>query len=618
MSSKQKTPDFYEYYPKLFHNYFAEIDSEKIEVLCNAGHDYYLSVLDLDSVIDNKELNKIFRVLNLQKSSIKKLSSIYPIQHIFWQYWNKRKIEYFEAISLEKKLWNNPNEENYNDVADMKSAFGKVAIDCLFALSKNKDDEIYNLLLESHKYFSIGFQLYDDIIDFTEDFNKKQFNWAVYELSRVINFSKYNNDSNTLNKLFYINGISITVFEKSIYYLEKAEKIVEKLSIDSLWLNTINEFKKTILQTKESVNGYVKVLEEKSRIKKKSIIEDHFFNFEKVNIDIFFKGLQFIKIDFLQNHSDLKHFMYLGGIEGFENETDIHASDTFQRALLNDCLLDIAQFFNLNLQVFIEKENQYIVERQNKDDIGAWSYFPTVQEIAADIDDLGQIIQQFIKTENTELIDKYCVKAIHIAINERAQPSGGIETWILPSANLTERQKKQDLFNSIKWGKGPDVEVVANFVYALILLDSKKYNFTIENAISYIISEQKAQGYWESRWYYGKFYGTYVCLRLLCRFPDKYQLIKQRVAEFLINTQNEDGSFDEDQYKNLSTSFAIFCINLLEFTELEKIKNKAQRFLIENQLKDGSWKAENFIKPKAHEPYKSRTLTTAYALKALL
>ena len=29
MSSKQKTPDFYEYYPKLFHNYFAEIDSEK-------------------------------------------------------------------------------------------------------------------------------------------------------------------------------------------------------------------------------------------------------------------------------------------------------------------------------------------------------------------------------------------------------------------------------------------------------------------------------------------------------------------------------------------------------------------------------------------------------------
>jgi hypothetical protein len=62
------------------------------------------------------------------------------------------------------------------------------------------------------------------------------------------------------------------------------------------------------------------------------------------------------------------------------------------------------------------------------------------------------------------------------------------------------------------------VEVVANFVYVSILLDSKKYNFTIENAIKYIISEQKAQGI-------GKADGTMVnfmvliCLRLLCRFP---------------------------------------------------------------------------------------------------
>ncbi|MET7057360.1 prenyltransferase/squalene oxidase repeat-containing protein [Elizabethkingia miricola] len=305
-------------------------------------------------------------------------------------------------------------------------------------------------------------------------------------------------------------------------------------------------------------------------------------------------------------------------MEGFENEIDIHSSDTFQRALLNDCLLEIAHSFNLNLQVFIEKENQYIEGRQNKDNIGAWSYFPTVQEIAADIDDLGQIMQQFIKTGNGKLVDKYCIKAISIAVSERTQPSGGIETWILPKVNLTEKQKKQDLFNSTKWGKGADVEVVANFVYALTLLDSEKYKSTIEKAIKYIISEQKEQGYWESRWYYGKLYGTYVCLRLLNEFPTQYGAVKQKIKDFLIGFQNADGSFDENKYKNLSTSFAIFCMNLLEFPELEKMKNSAQQFLIEHQHENGSWKAENFIKPKAHEPYKSKTLTTAYALKALL
>ncbi|PSD43841.1 hypothetical protein C7E23_12335 [Elizabethkingia anophelis] len=46
---------------------------------------------------------------------------------------------------------------------------------------------------------------------------------------------------------------------------------------------------------------------------------------------------------------------------------------------------------------------------------------------------------------------------------------GGIETWIIPNYNLSELQKKQDYFNRSKWGKGPDVEVVANFAYALQL-----------------------------------------------------------------------------------------------------------------------------------------------------
>ena len=86
----------------------------------------------------------------------------------------------------------------------------------------------------------------------------------------------------------------------------------------------------------------------------------------------------------------------------------------------------------------------------------------------------------------------------------------------------------------------------------------------------------------------------------------------------MIDTQNEDGSFDEEQYKNLSTSFAIFCMNILKSSELEEMKKKAQHSLMKNQLENGSWNAENFIKPKAHQPYKSKTLTTAYVLKALL
>ena len=40
---------------------------------------------------------------------------------------------------------------------------------------------------------------------------------------------------------------------------------------------------------------------EKANTKRKLIQEDYFFDFNKVTIDFFFKGLQFIKSDFLQN-----------------------------------------------------------------------------------------------------------------------------------------------------------------------------------------------------------------------------------------------------------------------------------------------------------------------------
>lgn len=617
MSIKEKSSSFYEYYPKLFHGYFPDIEEGVIDLLSKAGFYFYQSVMQLDAIVDNQENHRIFNVLDLQEQSIKILATIYEDKSDFWSLWKIRKNEFRDAISLEKNLWNGFSMENYQEVADKKSAFGKVAIDCLYTLSGNKDEKKYNMLLESHKYFSVAFQLYDDIVDFEDDFNKKQFNKAVYKLSQIIDFSKYNNDPIVLNKLLYIEGVGTDILNKSITYLEKAKKIVCELSENSLWSETIDNLKFSIIEYRNITHSYIKTIQERSRIKKISTQRD-FFNFDNIGNCNIFKGLNFIKSDYIQNYIDLKHIMYLGEIDGFENNTDIHSSDTFQRALLNDCLLDISEKFNLNTKCFFQKENNYFIKSQNNDDIGAWSYFPTVQEIAADIDDLGQIMQQFIRTDNVELIRKYCLKAIEIAIYERTQTNGGIETWIIPQKNLTEKQKKQELFNSTKWGKGADVEVVANFVYSLNLFDAEKYKSTIENAIKYIVSEQKEQGYWESRWYYSKFYGTFVCLRLLSEYPTQYEKIKQKIKEFLLDSQNEDGSFDVEQYKNLSTSFAIFCINLLDSPELGKMKKKAQDYLIKNQLENGSWVAENFIKPKVHEPYKSKTLTTAYVLKALL
>jgi len=121
--------------------------------------------------------------------------------------------------------------------------------------------------------------------------------------------------------------------------------------------------------------------------------------------------------------------------------------------MLNDCLLHLSERFHLKTDLFFKEENNYFLKRVNKDEIGAWSYFPTVKEIAADIDDLGQIMQQFIISKQDHLVDEHCAEAISISIEDRSTENGGIETWIIPRDNLNENQTKQDYFNSSKWEK---------------------------------------------------------------------------------------------------------------------------------------------------------------------
>lgn len=618
MSIKGKSPEFYEYYPRLFHCYFSGVSDDVVEVLSQAGYSYYLAIIKLDAIIDDQEYHHLFDVLDLQEETIKKISSIYPPQHSFWNYWNKRKQEYIEAISLEKNLWNNFDTENYNQVADKKSAFGKVAIDCLFVLSGSKEDEVYRILLESHKNFSIAFQLYDDVLDFSNDLVKKQFNRAVFDLSKIIDFGHYNHDASILIKLLYIEGVGVKLLDEAMLYLEKAKEGVSFLLEKSLWCDTIDDFKHSITELKHTIQAYLQTVKQRAKLKKTPIEEDYFFGYETLESEVFRKGLTFIKNDFLKNYTHLKHFMYLGNNEGFDNDSDLHYSDTFQRALMNDCLRDVVEYHHIDANYFFEKENQYLLERRNTDDIGGWVYFPTMKELAADIDDLGQIMQQFIRSGRLDLVHDYCNRAIHTAIHERSTPNGGIETWIIPKNNLNPTQTRQDEFNSTKWGKGPDLEVVANFAYALKLFDSEHHDSTLKKALDYIISEQKEQGCWESRWYYGDFYGTYVCLRLLNKFPNQYQDAMQRASDFLMGAQNEDGGFGEESYTILSTAFAVFCMDLLPSTQWDIMKKKAQTYLLKNQLSDGSWVGEDFIKPKVNEPYKSKTLTTAYVLKALL
>ena len=137
----KNNPDYYQNYPSLFSNIFS-ISLENLELLNIAGFLYYQSTILSDRLIDDKDITKYPLIIICQEESIKILTSIYGLENNFWNLWNKRRNEYFQAIFLEKELSKKDyiTTEEYEILADKKSAFGKVAIDCLYSIENINED----------------------------------------------------------------------------------------------------------------------------------------------------------------------------------------------------------------------------------------------------------------------------------------------------------------------------------------------------------------------------------------------------------------------------------------------------------------------------------------------
>ena len=438
-------PDYYLYYPKLFTSYFNIENKLKDEIdqVCIAGYLYYQSVILIDSLIDENRLIYLPKIIILQEESIKILSSIFNRDSLFWNDWNRSRNEYFQAIKIEKELLNKKVvlKKEYLQLADFKSSFGKIAISAIYELNNRKETDVYNKLISSHKLFSVGFQLFDDLTDFEDDFNK-QFNWAVYKLLN----KRHSLKKKILNKYLYIDGIGQDIMKNSIHYLNKA--ITELAGIDyesnDIWINLINNTKYNIETNLDITVGYIEVLKKRISLGKKSDSKNNIkFNYEKIKNNIIRNALSFIQNDFNQNFTELKHIMYLSNHEDFSSRKNIHIGDVFQRALVVDCLLDVQEKYKIDLEKYINYEISYFRKNTTQGKIKVWSYFQTVKEVSADADDLGQISHFFYRVNRIDLIKNEISKAINILLNDRYHKDGGIETWIIPNKNKTDNQKIQ-------------------------------------------------------------------------------------------------------------------------------------------------------------------------------
>jgi len=323
--------------------------------------------------------------------------------------------------------------------------------------------------------------------------------------------------------------------------------------------------------------------------------------------------------------ADAAHVMTFPAEQGFRDPNAIHTGDIFTRALLADALIEAHSAFG-QLDDLIAAELDYLEDARRRDGIGGWSYFPRLSELPPDADDLAQVMIAMLRGGRRETVRATCERPLEVLFRDNARDDGSFETWIVPTNHRSDDQQLQARWIAKAWGDGPDPEVIANLLHALILYDADRFRDRVAGGVEYLESRQQRDGSWTGTWYWGPFYGTYVAIRLLNRWGGAAHCI-EAATDFLHAAQRDDGGWGwSDQSDALSTALAVLALVESGRTDCKSL-DSALAYLAAHRDDDAGWPEVPFIRmdlgrPRGHVHqtlrYGSRLVTTGFVLKAAL
>lgn len=546
----KSNPIYYQNYPSLFSQPFF-ITKENLNLLDIAGYLYYQATLFTDLLIDEGDVSKFPLIGICQEESIKILTSIYGLTSDFWKSWNFRKNEYLQAIYLEKTFLRKENItiERYEELADKKSAFGKVAIDCLYTLD-NKNQNLYENLLLSHKYFSTAFQLNDDIQDFKADVINGQFNWAYYLLKQQ-NIESQNLE--ILEKYLYIRGIAKGMYHLGISYCDKALQLVEKINVPD-WVKVLQDTKEAFITAIKEIDNYLEILRSEINLSKvKKEINDIQ---SAIN-----KSITFI-INRQNDDGSWREYINQGGISNIWATafltSKISESNCLKKAFENEISKSL-KFLNDNKRNYLWSYNSTWIEDADSTNFALLSLLLNNVEIDTNI------INHWVGYQNGEgAFSTYCdEKHLIKSLNDK---------------NVTDISGWINTHNCVS----------AVSFYFLALYDRKSSFFIKLKEYFEIDFEEKTDSYWWTSSIY-----TLNYLAKTYYFLEEFQKLNW-IIEHIEQRQNRNGSFS-DKYGE-SMFYTSLAAEILLLDNDSKLKTeKAIFYLMSNQYDDGSWNNSNAL-----------------------
>ncbi|UJH68196.1 prenyltransferase/squalene oxidase repeat-containing protein [Allomuricauda sp. SCSIO 65647] len=547
----EENPPFYVYYPCLF-SLPSSINDNLLNDLSIAGYFFYQSTLFLDALMDEHDSSRLAASMICQEEAIKILSSIFDLESEYWRLWNQRRNEFFEADYLEKNLLESGKDiliRNYEKLADYKSAFGKAAIDSLYVLNKDCYKNCHQDLLNSHKYFSIAFQINDDILDFQEDHKNGQFNIAVHSaLKHCGGF--YYDDIDKLKKLFYINGTAQSLFKKGIYYLEKAFVEVEKIDVP-LWKQQIEIFKNKMKSSINEIENYTEKLNSEV---------SHSYEFRTKNsIEKSIEdAVKFISNKQKQNGTWCEYITQ-GGI-----------SDSWSTAFVSAILSE-----NKHLKKLFSNNLAQSISFLKKNRIGLlWGYNQTWIE---DSDTTNLVLLSFLF--NSVEIEN---RILHNWLRYRRNRSG-FSTYLDEEFLLKSLHDKK-IDDVTGWTATHQCVSAVSFYFMVLYNANTKTALELEKYFEPLISSKAINSYWWTSNIYTYYFlaKSFAALKKL----DKLKIIQKQIKKKI---DKKTGCVKDSYGENIFFTGMVLEILLLKKDEYLEDIEKIKEYILKNQYKDGSW-----------------------------
>lgn len=263
-----------------------------------------------------------------------------------------------------------------------------------------------------------------------------------------------------------------------------------------------------------------------------------------------------------------------------------------------------------------------------------WRYFNLYPGIPPDTDDLAQMIRLFgvLDPARRDLL----LEAPLQLLRRNFHPEGGCFTWLV-------EDPAQALAVCQSWMPGDDPrhpEVAANLLEALARYRPDDFRDELERGADYLLSCREAEG-WASYNYYGWGYGTMIVLKALRaiaeQLPERAHDLAAAADDAgrrLLADQAPEGGWaprrgaypaadprDGQAVSPQETAFVLSALASLEGWVPGPWRDampRAAEILLGSQEDDGAWADEPFYFTLGRLPYRSREVTTAHVLDALL